>query len=118
MKKSIQNIFMDLKSYELIQDAIPLNELIPFILDNVNPAALKPISICGHLFEVEFLPRKHPFTFIFTPRKNHIIDPYENRFKNNVYLYNHDAVQSYEEPSCRSEVLIYTMISSIGGYPL
>lgn len=86
MSKNIQNIFIDLKSYWLIRDSITLNELATHILENVNPAEPKPISICGHLFEVEYLPRKHPFTFIFTPQINHIIDPYENRFKKKCVL--------------------------------
>lgn len=108
MKKSIQNIFMDLKSYELIQDAIPLNKLIPFILENVNPDNLKPISICGHLFKVEYHPKNDYLGFTYTVNTLYDIYPEDHRFKNSIYLFSKNAMKQYDEDFSPITLLLFT----------
>ncbi len=108
MKYNIQNIFMDLKSYELIQNITALDELVSFIQNNINILDVQPISIKGVLFEVEYRPNKPFLSFIYTVQGYHTIDLYKNNFRENVYLYNQDALASYEGDFCGSELLLYT----------
>ena len=108
MKNSIENIFMDMKSYELIQNTIALDELISLIQNKVNTMDTHPITINEISFEVEYRPNKLNLSFLYTVNGYHSVDPCNNKFKNNLYLYNCEAAMSYGDDFCGEEVLLYT----------
>lgn len=108
MKNNIQNIFMDLKSYELIKNRISLDELISSILSTVNTTDLKPISISGHLFEVEFHPENDYLGFTYTMNTFHDVCHKECRFRNSVYIYSSNALSQYDEGFSGITILLFT----------
>ena len=123
MNKNIQNIFMDLKSYELIQDLITLDELLTFVFENVNPAVPKSISLCGHLFEVENHPKNDYLGFTYTVNTLYDICPGDNHFKNSIYLFSRNAMGQYGEDLSPITLLLFTTkksicVSSDGGQTL
>ena len=103
-----KNIFMDFKSYELIQNTISLDELIPFILDNVNPSNIQPISIKGYLFEVEFHPKNDYLSFTYTVNTFHYINHKKCHFRNSLYLYSKKALNEYDKDFSGETLLLFT----------
>lgn len=110
MKNSIQNVFMDQKSYEIIQDSVDLDSMIETILTGVrgNETQHQSIAIAGVLFEVEFHPRNDYFGFTFTRTGGHYICYHESCFKDSVYLYSPEAMKLYDDDFSGMTLLLYT----------
>lgn len=113
MKNIIQNIFIDLKSYELIQDLITLDELIAFLLNNIDTFDIHPISIKGYLFEVEYHPQNDYLGFTYTLDGLHNIYYEKCRFRNSIYLYSARAFAEYEEGFSGITLLMFTRKKSL-----
>lgn len=113
MNNNIQNIFIDLKSYELIQNSITRDELVEYIHANVNTENIKPISICGHLFEVEYHPKNDYLGFTYTIPAFHDICHKESRFKNSIYIYSSSAMKQYDEGFSGITLLLFTTKGSL-----
>lgn len=106
MKTSVQNIFMDCASYELISKEMDLRELVDFIKKNVaipfdHPVSdivkLPSISIGRVVFEVDYRPKKPLLgAVINTIKSNHTVVPDDN-FTRSLFLYNEEALNSCEE---------------------
>ena len=79
MKNITQNIFMDQKSYELIQSKDSLENIISAILKDIDTTKNQPqtIIINGFKFEAEFHPKNDYFGFTYTGIGNHYIDHYK-----------------------------------------
>ena len=108
MKKNIQNIFIDLKSYELIQNKISVDALVSLVFDSIDLLKIQPISIKGYPFMVEYRSNNPHLTYMYTIPGYHTIDPYENEFMKNLILYNSRAIETYEDNFCGAEMLLYT----------
>ena len=108
--KNVQNIFMDQKSYELIQDRLPLQDIISVILDNIDTTNPKPqsITIDGIEFDAEFHPKNDYFGFTFTGHGNHYIDHTASHFANSVYIYSPTAMNGYDKDFSGITLLFYT----------
>ncbi len=118
--KKIQNIFMDAESYKLIRDLITLDDLIKLIFDKVDTSLLTsthisilpPIDIKGKVFEVQYRPKKLLLSYVFTMDWQYV-DPYDNKFRKNLYLYIPGLLTSDEELIDSQELLLYTTKSTL-----
>ena len=110
MKNIIQNIFIDQKSYELIQNKNNSKRIISIILDNIDTTRgqTQSINICGIEFKVEFHPKNDYFSFTFTNCGHHYVCCHKSRFKNSVYLYSPTAMEEYDEDFPGETLLLYT----------
>lgn len=115
MKKIIQNIFIDQKSYELIQDRLSLEDIISIILDNIDTTNIQSqsITIDGIEFEAQFHPNNDYLGFTYTLNGYHYIYHDKSNFKNNVYLYVPTAMDVYDEDFAGATLLLYTTKSFI-----
>lgn len=117
MKNNVQNIFIDSKSYEKINNKKPLNELVEFIYNNVDPYNTKSISIEGVTFKVEFHPENDYFGFTFTEDYKNYIDNTKSRFKNSLYLYAAKIFDEYEDEEPVTTCLLHTSKKYIYAVP-
>ncbi|MCI9577140.1 MAG: hypothetical protein HFJ84_11025 [Clostridiales bacterium] len=108
MKNNIQNIFIDLKSYELIQSKISVDALVSLVFNGIDILKIQPIFIKGYPFMLEYRSNNPHLTYMYTIPGYHTIDPYENEFTKNVILYNPKAIEAYEDNFCGAEILLYT----------
>ena len=108
MKNSIQNIFMDMKSYELIQNTIALDELISLIQNKVHTMDTHSITINNILFKVEFHPKNDYLGHTHTINGFHYILHDKCRFKNSVYLYVPEILSEYEDGFSGITLLLFT----------
>lgn len=118
MKKFIQNIFMDLKSYNLLQTEMDEN-IISFILDSIDTTKIQPQSIIigGIEFKAEFHPKNDYLGFTFTRYGNHYIDHTMSLFKNSVYIYSPEAMKGYDKNFSGVTLLLYTTKKIIYAIP-
>ena len=109
MNKKIQNIFMDQKSFELIQNKNKFENLISDILKSIDTTQSQPQTIIleGIKFEAEFHPKKDYFGFTYTKDGYHYVY-HNNRFKNSVYLYSLAAMEKYDEDFSGITLLLHT----------
>ena len=88
MQTMIQNIFMDQKSYELIQKNQDFEHICSVILNGVDTDKPQPQTIIINkiAFQAEFHPKNDYFGFTFTKEGYHYICHKKCRFKNSVYI--------------------------------
>lgn len=119
MKNIIQNIFIDQKSYELIQNKSNSEKIISTILDNMDTTKVQAQSliICGIEYKAEFHPKNDYFGFTFTKDGHHYVDHVKSRFKNSVYLYSSRAMDEYDKDFSGATLLLYTKKKFIYAIP-
>lgn len=115
MKSNIQNIFMDQKSYESIQDKSDIRKVIEMVLERMETDKPQPqkITIEGIEFEAEFHPRNDYFGFTYTKEGYHCICYEKNKFRNSIYLYSKTAMKEYEKDFPGATLLLYTTKKAI-----
>lgn len=99
---------MDMKSYELIQNTISLDELILLIQSKVNTTETHSITISNRLFKVEFHPQNDYLGHTHTINGFHYIWHDKCRFKNSVYLYVPEILSDYKDGSSGITLLLFT----------
>lgn len=117
--KNIQNIFMDQRSYEHIQEESDFEKIISVILNNIDTSITNPqaIIINGIKFEAEFHPKNDYFGFTFTKDGRNYICHKNSRFKNSVYLYLPEAMDEYDKDFSGATLLLYTTKKYIYAIP-
>ena len=115
MENIIQNIFMDQKSYESIQEKSNIRDVIETVLERVETDKTQPqkVTVEGIEFEAEFHPKNDYFGFTYTREGYHCICYEENKFKNSVYLYSRTAMKEYEKDFPGATLLLYTTKKAI-----
>lgn len=110
MKNNIQNLFMDQRSYELIQNKNNFENMISEILKSIDTTQSQPQTVIldGIEFETEFHPKNDYFGFTYTKDGYHYVYHDKNRFKNSVYLYSPTAKEEYDEDFSGETLLLYT----------
>lgn len=119
MKNIIQNIFIDQKSYELIQNKNNSKRIISTILDNIDTTRgqTQSIIICGIECKAEFHPKNDYFGFTFTKNGHHYVCYDKSRFKNSIYLYSPTAMGEYDKDFSGATLLLYTTKKFIYAIP-
>lgn len=115
MENIIQNIFMDQKSYESIQEKSNIRDVIETVLERVETDKTQPqkVTVEGIEFEAEFHPKNDYFGFTYTREGYHCICYEENKIKNSVYLYSRTAMKEYEKDFPGATLLLYTTKKAI-----
>ena len=110
MQTMIQNIFMDQKSYELIQKNQDFEHICSVVLNGVDTDKPQPQTIIINKieFQAEFHPKNDYFGFTFTKEGYHYICHKKCRFKNSVYIYSPTAMEEYDEDFPGATLLLYT----------
>ncbi len=111
MQTMIQNIFMDQKSYELIQKNQDFEHICSVILNGVDTDKPQPQTIIINkiAFQAEFHPKNDYFGFTFTKKKDTIISAMKSvGLKNSVYIYSPTAMEEYDEDFPGATLLLYT----------
>lgn len=111
MDSMIQNIFMDMKSYEMIREAVSVEEIIN-IVGQIDLADIHPLLINGILFEVEFHPECNS-GFAHTVGSSHYIYMENCRFTNNIYIYSSTAKEEYDAGFPGIDLLLSTDLETL-----
>ena len=119
MKNIIENIFIDQKSYEHIQNKTSSENIISTILSKIDTTSAQTQSIIISDIEckAEFHSKNDYFGFTFTKDGCHYIDHKSSRFKNSVYLYSPNAMKEYDEDFPGATLLLYTCKKFIYAIP-
>lgn len=93
MQTMIQNIFMDQKSYELIQKNQDFEHICSVILNGVDTDKPQPQTIIINKieFQAEFHPKNDYFGFTFT-KEGYIISAIKSVGLKTVYIYIHQPL--------------------------
>ena len=115
MENIIQNIFMDQKSYESIQEKSNIRDVIETVLERVETDKTQPqkVTVEGIEFEAEFHPKNDYFGFTYTKEGYHCICYEKNKFRNSIYLYSKTAMKEYEKDFPGATLLLYTTKKAI-----
>lgn len=114
MNSMIQNIFMDIKSYEMIRGAVSVEDIID-IVGQIAPESLSdihPVLINGFLFEMEFHPECNS-GFAHTVGNFHYIYMENCCFTNNIYIYSSKAKEEWDDGFPGIDLLLYTVLETL-----